>query len=472
MRVFSTRNKHHKVDMLTALNTGLAEDGGLFIPDAFPTLNLDALIEGDYGRIQKRIMHLFFDHTNLDHIIDEASSSFTHPLICPLTQAGQAFLLELYHGPSFAFKDVALQILPKLINPQEKTTILTATSGDTGSAALEGFKNNQDFDIFVFYPSMGISEIQRKQMTCIQADNVFVYGIQGNFDDAQKAVKDIFQSDLRDNLKLSSANSINLGRLIPQMAYYVDAYRQLISNKTIKLNDEIVVSVPTGNFGNILAAYYAKKLGLPIKHFICASNSNDVLTEFIQTGKYSLDRDFKITSSPSMDILLSSNLERLLFELVDEDSEKVVLYMNELKTQGFYQLDGVELQKLQSLFSAHSSSEEDVLACILKTYQASRQLMDPHTAIGMDAANAYLHNHPNDVVIVTATASPFKFPKTVLKGLNHTVPTSDFEALSALETYTHMQAPKKLKQLEKQAEVSTRIISVDEVRNVIERRIK
>lgn len=466
MKITSTQNNNLITNSLVALEKGLSSEGGLFIPLEFPHFELRDLIEGTYADIQKRLLKVFFDEINpkeIDLMVDLELKKFSHPKTTPLIKAGRPFILELFHGPSAAFKDIALQLLPHLIQSQTKIHILTATSGDTGSAALEGFKNHPNTTLHVFYPKQGISEIQRKQMTCFNASNGYVYGIEGNFDDAQKAVKEIFKSDLSKQFHLSSANSINIGRLIPQMAYYIYAYAQLYQAKTICLNDELVFSIPTGNFGNILAAYYVKKLGLPIKKLLCASNTNDVLTQFIQTGIYDIRRDFHITSSPSMDILVSSNLERLLYDLANQDSNQVKEWMYVLKEKGFYQITDTQLTELQSLFSGLAVSEDQVLKTIESTYSNTKVLIDPHTAVAMDAANSHLKHNPEDIVIVAATASPYKFPKTVLKALNQEIPSSDFEAIKQLETLTQTKAPSFLIELENTTEVHATILNTQDI---------
>lgn len=470
MKITSTQNNVLITNALVALEKGLSSEGGLYIPLEFPHFELRELIEGNYADIQKRLLKVFFDELNpkeIDLMVDLELKKFSHQKTTPLIKAGRPFILELFHGPSAAFKDIALQLLPHLIQSKDKIHILTATSGDTGSAALEGFKHHPNYTLHVFYPKQGISEIQRKQMTCVNASNVYVYGIDGNFDDAQKAIKAIFNSELAQQFHLSSANSINIGRLIPQIAYYIYAYAQLYQSKTICLNDELVFSIPTGNFGNILAAYYAKKLGLPIKKLICASNTNDVLVQFIQTGIYDIRRDFHITSSPSMDILVSSNLERLLYDLAKQDSNQVKEWMHDLKENGYYQITSSQLKELQSLLSGHAVSEDQVLKTIESTYSNTKVLIDPHTAVAMDAANSHLKQNPEDIVIVAATASPYKFPKTVLEALKQSIPSSDFEAIQQLEMLTQTQAPPFLKDLENKEELHTTVLQRQDIHSQV-----
>lgn len=468
MNYFSTRNSKLTSTSKEAIHQGLSTDGGLFIPSTFPSFELADLISGNYADIQKRILKSFFeDYTDqeIEKAVDHQVSRFNHVLVTPLVKTGPAYVLELFHGPSAAFKDVALQILPELLKPTKPTTILTATSGDTGSAALEGFKDKENIDIIVYYPTVGISDIQRKQMTCVNSKNTHVFGIEGNFDDAQRSVKELFQANTDKNL--SSANSINIGRLVPQIAYYVFAYKQLLDQKALQLGEEMVVSVPTGNFGNILAAYYAKKIGCPIKHFICASNENDVLTEVINTGTYHLNREFMTTSSPSMDILISSNFERLLYDLA-QDSQRVSELMTSLKEKGSYTLSETEFKQLKSLFSAQSVNQKEVDHTIEVTYKNTKELLDPHTAIAMHAGYEYYQKNKKDVVIIAATASPYKFPKTVLKALKQTVPSNDFEAMKQLNTYTGVKIPEFLHALETAEEVHTSVIKTNEINQSFE----
>ncbi len=463
MNYFSTRSQDLQLTSKEAIHQGLSSDGGLFVPIQFPQFKLDDLIQGNYADIQKRILKAFFDdysNEELEKAVDHQVSRFNHPLITPLKKVGKPFVLELFHGPSAAFKDVALQILPELLKPAKATTILTATSGDTGSAALEGFRDKENIDIMVYYPTVGISDIQRKQMTCVDSANTHVYGIKGNFDDAQRAVKELFQSN--QDKSLSSANSINIGRLVPQIAYYVYAYKQLIEQKALSLGEEMVVSVPTGNFGNILAAYYAKKIGCPIKHFICASNENDVLTEVIKTGTYHLNRDFMTTTSPSMDILISSNFERLLYDF-SKDTQQVSTYMSDLKEKGSYTLKDAEFKELSNLFSAQSINQKEVNHTIEVTYQNTKELLDPHTAIAMHAGYQYNQKNPKDVVIIAATASPYKFPKTVLKALKQDIPNNDFEAMGKLYDLTQVEIPAFLKELKDKKEIHTTIIETSDI---------
>jgi len=479
MKYLSTRNQSLSMNSQDALNQGLASDGGLFVPASIPCLELKTTLNKSFSELSFMILSLFLDdfpQTQLKACIDQAyTHSFDSPDITPVIKAGQTFILELFHGPTAAFKDVALQLLPRLLvtlkqlnHDDTVTSVLTATSGDTGSAALAGFKDVLGFTMTVFYPEIGISTIQRKQMTTQSASNLHVYGIHGNFDDAQRGVKSIFTQASHFDFPLSSANSINIGRFLPQITYYFKAYADLVQQKVLCLGDEVVFSVPTGNFGNILAAYIAKQMGLPIQHLLCASNENDVLTQFIQTGTYTRNRPFHVTSSPSMDILVSSNLERLLYWLTDRDSTQISTWMQDLDTTGSYTLDALTLSKLQALFIPYRLEEKDVEKTIHDTYQTSHYVCDPHTAIGVGAAHLYLKSHPEAIVIVAATASPYKFPKTVLKALHLETSPDDFENIDRLYEATHFPCPAFLKELKEKTEVHTQILHPSEMAQTIQ----
>ena len=455
MKYTSTRNSKHSVNSHQAILEGLAKDGGLYLPETLPTFDLDHLKDYSFKQLMTEILNAYFDDygkETIEHLVDLAfDSKFDNEEITPSTQCGKLTILELYHGPTAAFKDVALSILPHLmvkakevLKLEETTHILTATSGDTGSAALAGFENVKGFTMTVFYPSIGISDIQKRQMTSSQGNNTFVYGIDGNFDDAQRAVKNIFTHTSDFKIALSSANSINIGRLIPQLTYYFKAYFDLVRDDKIKLGDEVSFSVPSGNFGNILAGYMAKLSGLPIKHLICASNENQVLTEFIQSGLYNRLRPFYQTSSPSMDILVSSNLERLLALLSHRDDALISSLMDQLNNQGSYQVPLALKQKIQSVFIADMIPSDQVESTIYELYQDFKTLVDPHTAIGVKAALNHLGQEP---MIVCATASPFKFPSTVLKALHQSISSNDFDNLERLMSFSPQACPNKLRHL-------------------------
>ena len=420
-----------------AVLQGLSPDGGLFVPTQLPELNLELseLLHLSYPELAYKILQPFFnDYTKeeLEACLAKAyGKNFTTPEITPVEFKGDLAYLELFHGPTIAFKDLALQLLPHLLQTAAaknqtalQTMILTATSGDTGKAAMEGFADVKDTQIIVFYPKDGVSEIQERQMRTQKGKNTHVVGITGNFDDAQTKVKEIFddqafaQEIRQENYQLSSANSINIGRLFPQVVYYFYAYSQLLKAKQIKVGDKVNFSVPTGNFGDILAGWYAKKLGLPINKLLCASNENNVLTEFFRTGTYDRNRDFYVTTSPSMDILVSSNLERLLFYTLGEDSKATAKLMEQLKTTGKYQLSPVLMEQLAQTFYADFATQEQTATEIAQLFDDAKYPLDPHTAVGSFVAHKYqAETNDQTPMVVVSTASPYKFPEAVLHAL-------------------------------------------------------
>lgn len=464
----STRDEQKQtLSASQAILQGLAPDNGLYVPAVFPKLEkpLADLMNLNYQDLALEILHLFLDDYTTDELkacIQKAyGEQFDNTKITPLRTADDLHYLELFHGPTLAFKDVALQLLPHLMTTamkknqiSDKIVILTATSGDTGKAAMAGFADVEDTQIIVFYPKDGVSPIQKQQMITQAGDNVAVFGIDGNFDDAQTTVKHILNDPeikttlAKNHHRFSSANSINIGRLVPQIVYYFAAYRQLVQHETIQLNDEVVFSVPTGNFGDILAGWYAKRLGLPIKKLICASNENNVLTDFFKTGCYDRQREFHVTTSPSMDILVSSNLERLLFEVLNEDPKALAKFMTEFETSGKAQLDPESFKKLSD-FVAYSANEDETLTEIRKTQTSALYTIDPHTAVASFAAHTYLaETHEVAPIIVLSTANPYKFPGTVLHALTHHKPLeTGFEALQALANVIDLKTPRNIKRL-------------------------
>ncbi len=459
MKYNSTRDQNLSSQGTSAILDGLAKDGGLIIPESFPKIDLNQIKDLDFKGLLVKILHAYFDEFDLIELKDMVNQAFLnkfdHEEMTPLVQCKDIYLLELFHGPTAAFKDIALTILPYLmaqaktkLKITEITHILTATSGDTGSAALAGFKDKEGFTLTVLYPTLGISAIQKLQMTTALGDNVEVFGINGNFDDAQSAIKDIFNRSKEFKLTLSSANSINIGRLIPQMTYYYKAYFDLIRQKRIRLGDKVSFSIPTGNFGNILAAYFAYLSGLPIQRLICASNENHVLTDFIQSGIYDRNRSFHQTNSPSMDILVSSNLERLLSILSDRNDGLVKEWMNQLDKIGSYQIPKSVHKRINEIFIGQSVNQQTVESTIKSTYETCGILVDPHTAVGIKAAQDHLNQEP---MIVCATASPFKFPSTVLKALGHTIDPDEFINLEALSQISLQKCPVHLSHLKDKA---------------------
>jgi len=418
-----------------AILKGLAEDGGLFIPEKIPKVNLVKLKDKGYVELAKEILSEYltdFDSETITEIVKKAyGTEFSHKNIVSLEKVDSINFLELYHGPTLAFKDMALSILPylmihakKINNVKDDIVILTATSGDTGKAALNGFKDVEGIKIIVFYPNNGVSEIQKLQMITQKGNNTFVVAINGNFDDAQKAVKKAFLNNeliklLKDNnYVFSSANSINIGRLIPQIVYYFYGYFQMVKNKDIKMNEEINIVVPTGNFGNILAAYYAKEMGLPVGKLICASNENNILTDFINTGIYDTKRDFVKTISPSMDILISSNLERFIFEVLGRDAGYVEKLMRDLKEKGKFDIGKENHEKVKKIMWGNYCSEGETYSGIKECYINNNYLLDPHTAVAYNVALKYKNKtNDNKQILLASTASPYKFSLAILKAI-------------------------------------------------------
>jgi len=470
MLYLSTRGSGEKLVSAAVIAKGLSEDGGLFVPEFFPGLSpdeIEKLANVEYSQRATRILGLFLDDfsaAELDLYSSQAYSApgFDHPDIAPLHKLGDGtYSLELWHGPTSAFKDMALQILPRLLTASLKKTgeksqvcILVATSGDTGKAALEGFCDVPGTKIMVFYPRDGVSDVQKLQMTSQKGSNVNVVSVEGNFDDAQAGVKAIFSdASLREELGsggyfLSSANSINWGRLVPQIAYYFSAYCDLLSKGEIKLGQEVNYCVPTGNFGNILAGYYAVKMGLPVGKLICASNRNDVLTDFISDGIYDKNRRFYTTVSPSMDILVSSNLERLLYELSGKVSGTVSGYMAALAEKGRYEIPSVMKNELNRVFAAGRCSEEDTLDTIAQIFKKQSYLIDTHTAVAFKVLGDYRRiSGDNRPAVVLSTASPYKFCDSVLKALGQEASADGTVLIADLEKFSGCPVPGPLADL-------------------------
>jgi len=454
MLYYSTRNKQVTATSPEAVLRGIAPDGGLYLPESFERaeIHLENTLKMTSNEISAEILSKFFDDFSYDEIkeiVDLAYiGTFESKEFAPLSKVGDKFVLELYHGPTCAFKDVALSVLPRLVTAAknkkgvtEETVVLTATSGDTGSAAAHGFSDVPGTKIIVFYPAEGTSTVQEKQMTACRGKNIFVSAVNGNFDDAQSGVKKIFaECQMPEGKALSSANSINIGRLAPQIAYYFTAYRDLVNAGEIKLYDKVDFVVPTGNFGDILAGYFASLIGLPVGKLVCASNENDVLTEFFATGRYNKKRDFRITRSPSMDILISSNLERLLS--LSFGTLRTKELMAELAAHGEYTLASEELEKITDMFSAGSCSDAETLATIGKVYREHGYLMDTHTAVAWNVAeNAGVCRNKT---VVLSTASPYKFCGSVLRALGENVSENEFEMINTLYALTGVKIPASL----------------------------
>lgn len=463
----STRNSNLKVTASEAILTGLAPDGGLFVPEKLPTLDvsMEQLKDMSYQETAYAVMKQFltdFTEEELKDCIRKAyDSKFDTEEIAPLVKVDDTYYLELFHGATIAFKDMALSILPHLLTTSAKKNhveneivILTATSGDTGKAALAGFADVEGTRIIVFYPKNGVSKVQELQMVTQKGSNVDVVAIHGNFDNAQSGVKAMFEDkELAQELaakgyQFSSANSINIGRLVPQVAYYVNAYAKLLANEEIAEGELINVVVPTGNFGNILAAYYAKQMGVPIDKLICASNKNKVLFDFFQTGTYDKNREFVLTTSPSMDILISSNLERLIYLIAGEDSEKTRELMEELKDSGSYTITEDMKEKLSDFASGYSD-ESETAESIRENYEKTGYVIDTHTAVAAHVCEQYrIKTGDAKKCVIASTASPYKFVKSVMTAIDEKYADADeFELLKVLEETSGVEMPQAIKDI-------------------------
>ena len=493
IKYVSTRGDKEKVTASQAILRGIAPDGGLYVPETFPKLDksLTELKGLNYRQIAYEVMKLFltdFTEEELKSCIDKAyDSKFDTEEIVPIKEADGLTYLELFHGPTLAFKDMALSILPYLMvtsakknNLREKIIILTATSGDTGKAALAGFADVEGTGIIVFYPKDGVSPFQRQQMVTEKGKNTSVVAIEGNFDDAQNGVKAIFSDKaLAAELKekgyvFSSANSINIGRLVPQIVYYVYAYVKLLNEGKLSDGELLDVCVPTGNFGNILAASFAKKLGLPLGKLICASNTNKVLFDFFKTGTYDRDREFTLTISPSMDILISSNLERLIYKLCDCDAAKNAKFMSELVNSGKYTIDKAMADKLTD-FEAGFATEEDTLNTIKEVFDKTGYVIDTHTAVAAFVANEYRNkNTSHNKILIASTASPFKFAGSVLTALEYDKVdgfTSEWDKIRELERLSGKKLPEAAGEIENAKVIHKDICAKDEMKALVKEKI-
>ncbi|MFY9113952.1 MAG: threonine synthase [Dethiobacteria bacterium] len=485
MFYISSRGKTEPVSSAEAIKSGLAPDGGLFTPGGDVKItDLETLVALDYQALAVKILSLFltdFTPGELRRAVDSAyrPEKFDTPEVAPLHQVSSTLsFLELWHGPTCAFKDIALQLLPYLlIGSMEKTgesagiIILVATSGDTGKAALEGFRDVAGTRIIVFYPQEGVSEIQKRQMITQEGENVSVIAVKGNFDDAQSGVKAIFtDSSIQEKIasrgyKFSSANSINWGRLVPQIVYYFHAYLTLLKGGAIRKGEPVNFVVPSGNFGNILAGFYARRMGLPIGRLICATNRNDVLTEFIRTGVYDRRRDFVRTISPSMDILISSNLERLLFEITGRDPEKVSHWMKELQFRGRYEVDPATAALIGETFFSDSAEDPETVTTIRRMYRDYNYPLDTHTAVGMAVYEKYrISTADTATTVIVSTASPFKFNASVAHALLDTEQIrgkTEFELLDLVAQKTGRPIPAGLHDLEKRPVLHHTVVNKD-----------
>lgn len=483
MKYVSTRTENcHKITSAEAIKNGLAPDGGLYMPESIPSLSLDeigSLVGESYPVRAARILSKFLTDYTYEELLCDTSAAYAEEKFegaaAPIAHLSDLAVLELFHGPTCAFKDMALQLMPRLFsramekcNETDTALILTATSGDTGKAALEGYRDIPGIKLQVYYPTDGVSRIQKLQMQTQEGDNLSVVAIRGNFDDAQNGVKEIFsdkqmQSELSSRgIFLSSANSINFGRLAPQIAYYVSAYCDLVKDGSISLGDPIDVTVPTGNFGNIFAAYIAKRMGLPIGTLVCASNRNHVLTDLLESGVYDKNRPFYTTISPSMDILISSNLERLLFLTLG--ARKTADYMTRLAKEGVYRLTPEDHAKIKESFVGIYTDEEQTRRTVRETYEEQNYLADPHTAVALSAARRYASLRKAErKMLVVSTASPYKFAKDVMLALTGAAPSDDAEAPAMLHALTGRKIPTPIAALQTKSPRFTEVIEASDM---------
>ncbi len=492
MRKFkSTRGSKQELTGAQAIIQGLSEDKGLYVPTEIPAIpfNIEDMMGKTYQEIALAVIGAFFDdytEEEMQYCINGAyDEKFEAADIAPIVRAGGAYFLELYHGRTAAFKDMALSILPYLLttaikkeNEDKKICILTATSGDTGKAALEGFADVPGTEIIVFFPNQGVSQVQERQMITQEGANIHVFAINGNFDDAQTGVKKIFNDNAfaeklaASGCKLSSANSINIGRLVPQVAYYVYSYIKLVESGAIKNGEKMNIVVPTGNFGNILAGYYAKQMGIPVGKFICASNENKVLTDFINTGIYDIKRDFYLTNSPSMDILISSNLERLLYHLSGGNGEEIKALMAQLDTEKVYKVSDKIKAGLADFYGGYADVAQ-TNETISQMYAEHGYLMDTHTAVAYKVYEDYRKETGDTTpTVIASTASAYKFAESVAKSIGLGEEENGFRYVEALAAKTGVRVPKGLKDLDKKEVRHTGVINIEEMMNVVEESVK
>jgi len=497
MKYISTRGYDKKYSASEAIILGIAPDGGLFVPETIPSLSMSEIEEMKdmvFYEISAKVLSKFLDDFSESELLEYTRQAYSEekwgenpvPLVQLNAYNEREYILELWHGPTCAFKDVALQLLPHLMTAaikrtgeQKKICILTATSGDTGKAALEGFKDLPGTEIIVFYPTGGVSEAQKLQMVTTGGNNTHVIAVNGCFDDAQTGVKKIFADTAfgeklsGSGIKLSSANSINWGRLVPQIAYYVYSYVELLKNEKIEAGEKINIVVPTGNFGNILAAWFAKQMGVPIKKLICASNRNKVLCDFFSSGKYDRNREFFKTTSPSMDILISSNLERLLFEVTNGDSKQVTEWMQQLSESGVYSVDKQTLKVLHRDFVGGFADEAGVSKTILDVYDRTDNVIDTHTAVGFNIYGRY-HQRSGDEAktVFASTASPFKFAPAVmdaLRGEGYSQGRSVETVIAELSEESGLEIPEGIKDLKNKPVNHREVIDKEDMESCVEK---
>ena len=488
----STRDSRNRVTASQAVLQGLSPDGGLYVPETMPTLekSMEELSTMDYRELAYEVMSLFLtDYTEeeLRDCINKAyDEKFDTAEIAPLRKVGDSYYLELFHGETIAFKDMALSILPHLLvtaarknKVEDEIVILTATSGDTGKAALAGFADVEGTRIIVFYPKNGVSSVQEKQMVTQKGANTHVIGIRGNFDDAQTGVKKMFNNaELTERMKkagfmFSSANSINIGRLVPQIVYYVYSYASLYKKNEIANGEKINFVVPTGNFGNILAAYYAKRIGLPVNKLICASNENKVLYDFFETGRYDRNRDFIITESPSMDILVSSNLERLIYHISGDDSDRTAELMKALTSKGVYEITDEMRDKLKDFLGGWASGDK-AREAIRSTYRDFGYVIDTHTAVAASVYRDYFKETGDSTkTVIASTASPYKFARSVLAAIGlPSIPEDDYEQANLLKEISGTAVPKAVEELQSAPVLHNTVCDADKMQSVVEEILK
>ncbi|MGM0436633.1 MAG: threonine synthase [Bacillota bacterium] len=496
MKYKSTRGNYKLADASQVIKMGMVPEGGLFVPEKIPKLSQKEIMSkknNNYKEIASWILSYYLTNFKKDKIEEAVEltynkKKFTAELVTPIVSFDrETHLMELWHGPTAAFKDIALQLMPyllkesvKISESDRKTVILVATSGDTGKAALEGFKDIKDVKIIVFYPENGVSQAQKDQMLTTGGKNTEVIGVNGNFDDCQNSVKEVFGDKKFNKLlanngyQLSSANSINWGRLVPQIVYYFTGYFYLLRDKKIAEGEKINITVPTGNFGNILAGYYAYKMGLPVNKFICASNENKVLADFLKTGKYDIKRKFKKTISPSMDILISSNLERFLFEITGHDSDKINKWYSDLKEKGEFEIDSATLDNIQQLFAGYFASDKKVKNTIKETYENYDYLIDPHTGVGLRCLKDYRRGSLDfTTTIIDSTANPYKFGKAVLEALQRNIKENDYyKIIEKINNLTGMKIHRGLVDIDKKEKKHNRKCEIedvpDEIKEILE----
>ncbi len=484
----STRSDDYRVTASQAILKGLADDGGLFVPETLPVLeqSIETLSTMSYQEVAYEVMKLFltdFTELELKNCINKAyDEKFDTEVIAPLVQADGAYYLELFHGSTIAFKDMALSILPHLLTTSAKKNkveneivILTATSGDTGKAALAGFANVKGTKIIVFYPKNGVSPIQELQMVTQVGDNTHVVGIDGNFDDAQTGVKNLFADKALEQVmaekgyQFSSANSINIGRLVPQIVYYVYAYASLVREEKLSNGDAMNVVVPTGNFGNILAAYYAKQIGIPVGKLICASNDNKVLVDFFQNGSYDRNREFILTSSPSMDILISSNLERLIYQITGQDATKNKDCMDALSAKGIYEISDEMKAKLVDFYGDYAT-EAQTAAVIRSIYEKTGYVIDTHTAVAAHVYKTYTESTKDTTpTVIASTASPFKFARSVMNAIDTKYDAlNDFELIDELSKVANVAIPNAIEEIRTAPILHKTVCATADMKKIVE----